>query len=313
MTKTTNPKKKNPALGRGLSALLGDSVDVDTAVGSNEPSVNGISLIPVNAIEANPFQPRTNFRPEELEELAASIGIHGVIQPITVRKMGRDNYQLISGERRTRAAMMSGLTQIPAYVRTANDQGMLEMALIENIQRSDLNAIEIALSYQRLLEECDLKQEELGERVGKNRSTVTNYLRLLKLPEMIQLGIIQGDISMGHARAIINAGSEELQVEIFNQAIENNLSVRDVEALVKNIKTPSSTGSSTSTNSSSSAYTPGGTTWDPEIDRITEEFHRRLKSPVHLKTGKKGGGTVVISYKSVEDLQRILDLLNEAE
>ena len=311
MTKTTNPKKKNPALGRGLSALLGDSVEIETALGSLGTSVDGISLIPINAIEANPFQPRTNFRPEELEELAASIGIHGVIQPITVRKMGRNNYQLISGERRTRAAMMSGLTQIPAYVRTANDQGMLEMALIENIQRSDLNAIEIALSYQRLLEECDLKPEELGERVGKNRSTVTNYLRLLKLPDTIQLGIIQGEISMGHARAIINAGSEEQQVEIFNQVIENNLSVRDVEALVKNNKISSTNG--TSANPSNGAYTPGGTTWDPEIDRITEEFHRRLKAPVHLKTGKKGGGTVVISYKSVEDLQRILNLLNEAE
>lgn len=311
MTKTTNPKKKNPALGRGLSALLGDSVETETALGSLGTSVDGISLIPINAIEANPFQPRSNFRPEELEELAASIGIHGVIQPITVRKMGRNNYQLISGERRTRAAMMSGLTQIPAYVRTANDQGMLEMALIENIQRSDLNAIEIALSYQRLLEECDLKPEELGERVGKNRSTVTNYLRLLKLPDTIQLGIIQGEISMGHARAIINAGSEEQQVEIFNQVIENNLSVRDVEALVKNNKISSTNG--TSANPSKGAYTPGGTTWDPEIDRITEEFHRRLKAPVHLKTGKKGGGTVVISYKSVEDLQRILNLLNEAE
>ncbi|MEC8692258.1 MAG: ParB/RepB/Spo0J family partition protein [Bacteroidota bacterium] len=175
MSKPTT-KKKNPALGRGLSALLDNAGDVSSPK-AETPAAGEVAMIPVSAIEANPFQPRAEFEPEGLEELASSIGVHGVIQPVTVRKMGFDNYQLISGERRTRAAMMAGLTQIPAYVRTANDQGMLEMALIENIQRRDLNAIEIALSYQRLIEECDLNQAELGERVGKQRSTVTNYLR----------------------------------------------------------------------------------------------------------------------------------------
>jgi ParB family chromosome partitioning protein len=215
--------------------------------------------------------------------------------------MGGDNYQIISGERRTRAAMMSGLTQIPAYIRTANDQGMLEMALIENIQRSELNAIEIALSYQRLIEECSLKQEELGERVGKERSTVTNYLRLLKLPDEIQIGIKEGKISMGHARAMINLPTEEHQMALYRDIIENKMSVRDVESAVKEKKQ----------NPEKDFGLITGTDWDPEIDRITEELHRRLKSAVHLKNGSKGKGKIVISYKNREDLERILELIHE--
>ncbi len=297
---TQTPLKKKPAgLGRGLSALL-ESADSDNS-GSNAISLGSIALIPISNIEANPFQPRTDFEPQALEELAASIGIHGVIQPITVRKMGGDNYQIISGERRTRAAMMSGLTQIPAYIRTANDQGMLEMALIENIQRSELNAIEIALSYQRLIEECSLKQEELGERVGKERSTVTNYLRLLKLPDEIQIGIKEGKISMGHARAMINLPTEEHQMALYLDIIENKMSVRDVESAVKEKKQ----------NPEKEFGMITGTDWDPEIDRITEEFHRRLKASVHLKNGSKGKGKIVISYKNREDLERILELIHE--
>jgi ParB family chromosome partitioning protein len=297
---TQTPLKKKPAgLGRGLSALL-ESADSDN-LGSNQISLGSIALIPISNIEANPFQPRTDFEPHALEELAASIGIHGVIQPITVRKMGGDNYQIISGERRTRAAMMSGLTQIPAYIRTANDQGMLEMALIENIQRSELNAIEIALSYQRLIEECSLKQEELGERVGKERSTVTNYLRLLKLPDEIQIGIKEGKISMGHARAMINLPTEEHQMALYRDIIENKMSVRDVESAVKEKKQ----------NPEKDFGLITGTDWDPEIDRITEELHRRLKSAVHLKNGSKGKGKIVISYKNREDLERILELIHE--
>jgi ParB family chromosome partitioning protein len=297
---TQTPLKKKPAgLGRGLSALL-ESADSDNS-GSNAISLGSIALIPISNIEANPFQPRTDFEPQALEELAASIGIHGVIQPITVRKMGGDNYQIISGERRTRAAMMSGLTQIPAYIRTANDQGMLEMALIENIQRSELNAIEIALSYQRLIEECSLKQEELGERVGKERSTVTNYLRLLKLPDEIQIGIKEGKISMGHARAMINLPTEEHQMALYRDIIENKMSVRDVESAVKEKKQ----------NPEKDFGLITGTDWDPEIDRITEELHRRLKSAVHLKNGSKGKGKIVISYKNREDLERILELIHE--
>ncbi len=297
---TQTPLKKKPAgLGRGLSALL-ESADSDNS-GSNAISLGSIALIPISNIEANPFQPRTDFEPQALEELAASIGIHGVIQPITVRKMGGDNYQIISGERRTRAAMMSGLTQIPAYIRTANDQGMLEMALIENIQRSELNAIEIALSYQRLIEECSLKQEELGERVGKERSTVTNYLRLLKLPDEIQIGIKEGKISMGHARAMINLPTEEHQMALYRDIIENKMSVRDVESAVKEKKQ----------NPEKEFGMITGTDWDPEIDRITEEFHRRLKASVHLKNGSNGKGKIVISYKNREDLERILELIHE--
>lgn len=293
-------KKKNPALGRGLSALLDDASEINTR-NSDEISAGSVAMIPVSAIEANPFQPRTNFEPRALEELASSISLHGLIQPVTVRKMGFDNYQLISGERRTRAAMMAGLSQIPAYVRTANDQGMLEMALIENIQRSELNAIEIALSYQRLMEECDLKQEELGERVGKERSTVTNYLRLLKLPEEIQLGIKQGQIGMGHARAMINMEDPEAQMRLFQEIIENKMSVRDVESLVKETKKDSGHLPSYSSIS--------GTDWDPEINRISESFSEKLKAAVHLKNGIKGKGKIIISYKNREDLERILDLI----
>ena len=286
-------------MGRGLSALLSDAeVDATSRDGVN---IGSVALIPLANLEANPFQPRTEFDPEQLEELRQSISIHGVIQPITVRKMGYDKYQLISGERRTRAAMMAGLTQIPAYIRVANDQEMLEIALIENIQRSDLNAIDVAVSYQRLIEECNISQDELGERVGKDRTTVNNYLRLLKLPDEIQMGIKVGKVSMGQARAIINIPDQQQQLELYQHIIANNLSVRDVEALAKKVKA----GGMGDSN-------PGmGTDWDPEVDRIMEAFHQRLKAAVHLKNGAKGGGKIVISYKSREDLVRILSRIPE--
>lgn len=293
-----NIVKKKAGLGRGLSALLENA---DTDITSTHNILAGsISSIPINNIEANPYQPRTEFGQAELQELAESIKIHGVIQPITVRKMGFDRYQLISGERRTRASLLAGLSQIPAYVRVANDQDMLEMALIENIQRSDLNAIEVAVSYKRLLEECNLKQEELGDRVGKDRTTVNNYLRLLKLPEGIQLGIKQGLISMGHARAMINIDDVVSQTELFNQILADSLSVRDVESLVKSRK-----------NGSPIDLGLRGTDWDPEIDRITQAFYKKLRSDVHLKTSGKGKGKIIISFKSREDLERILGLIQE--
>jgi len=213
MTPVTTKKK---SLGKGLGALLQNDMETTSAT----PAGNGIYFIPVSEIESNPFQPRTTFEPEQLEELSNSISTHGLVQPITVRKLSNNKYQLISGERRTRASIMAGLESIPAYVRMANDQEMLEMALIENIQRADLNAIEIALSYKRLLEECKIKQEELGNRVGKNRTTVNNYLRLLRLPEQIQLSIVEGDISMGHARAIINVADVAQQLEYYTQILE---------------------------------------------------------------------------------------------
>ena len=238
---STNNKKK--ALGRGLSALLSDSsadekLEVDIPVGVSAAAaaittapvatipVSGITEIPVDEIEVNPFQPRTHFDQEALIELAESITVHGIIQPITVRRLTDRQYQLISGERRFQASKLAGLKAIPAYIRSADDQQMLEMALIENIQRENLNAIEIALSYQRLITECSLKQEELGERVGKNRTTVTNYLRLLKLPPDIQIAVRDNKLSMGQARAIISVENPEQQLYIFKKTLDEDLFVR---------------------------------------------------------------------------------------
>lgn len=291
--------KKKAGLGRGLGALL-ENANTDITTTASNATAGNVAMIPISSIEANPFQPRTEFEETALNELSESIKIHGVIQPITVRKMGYDRYQLISGERRTRASLLSGLTEIPAFIRVANDQDMLEMALIENIQRSDLNAIEVALSYKRLLEECNLKQEELGERVGKDRTTVNNYLRLLRLPEPIQKGIQVGKVSMGHARAMINMDDAVAQMELFEQIIREELSVRDVESLVKAKKAGQTEGMSMS-----------GTDWDPEIDRITAAFYEKLRAAVHLKSSGKGKGKIIISYKSREDLERILGLINQ--
>jgi ParB family chromosome partitioning protein len=233
---------KKKALGRGLNALLSDSnieerLEVDIPVPSSAPTPpsGGTLEISIQHIEVNPFQPRTHFDQEALKELSESIKVHGIIQPITVRRLARDQYQLISGERRFQASKLAGLTSIPAYVRSADDQQMLEMALIENIQRENLNAIEIALSYQRLISECSLKQDELGDRVGKNRATVTNYLRLLKLPPDVQIAVRDNKISMGHARAIINVENPDQQLYIFKKTLTEDLSVRKVEELVRNL------------------------------------------------------------------------------
>lgn len=291
--------KKKAGLGRGLGALL-ENANTDITTSNSNANTGNVAMIAISSIEANPWQPRSEFEQTALNELTESIRVHGVIQPITVRKMGYDRYQLISGERRTRASLQAGLTEIPAFIRIANDQDMLEMALIENIQRSDLNAIEVALSYKRLLEECNLKHEELGERVGKDRTTVNNYLRLLKLPELIQRGIQLGKVSMGHARAMINMDDAVAQMELYEQIIREELSVRDVESLVKAKKTRQSLGLSMT-----------GTDWDPEIDRITAAFYEKLRAAVHLKASGKGKGKIIISYKSREDLERILGLIGQ--
>ena len=291
--------KKKAGLGRGLGALL-ENANTDITTSNSNANTGNVAMISISSIEANPWQPRSEFEQTALNELTESIRVHGVIQPITVRKMGYDRYQLISGERRTRASLQAGLTEIPAFIRVANDQDMLEMALIENIQRSDLNAIEVALSYKRLLEECNLKHEELGERVGKDRTTVNNYLRLLKLPEPIQKGIQQGKVSMGHARAMINMDDAVAQMELYEQIIREELSVRDVESLVKAKKNGQTLGLSLS-----------GTDWDPEIDRITAAFYEKLRTAVHLKASGKGKGKIIISYKSREDLERILGLIGK--
>jgi ParB family chromosome partitioning protein len=293
----SNPRRN--ALGRGLSALL-ENATTDITTSEAKP-LNSISEIPISQVEANPFQPRTEFKEEELRELSESIKVHGVIQPITVRKMGFDSYQLISGERRTRASRLAGLTHIPAYIRLANDQEMLEMALIENIQREDLNAIEVAISYKRLMDECSLNQEQLGDRVGKNRSTVSNYLRLLNLPDNIQAALRDDKISMGHARAIIGIDDADEQQYLFDQMIENNLSVRAVESLVRKASEESSQKAKEGTRKKSE---PSETYVDFQT-QLSSKFDAKIK----IKADDRGRGSITIPFKSQQDLQRILDLI----
>jgi ParB family transcriptional regulator, chromosome partitioning protein len=293
-TSMNNNIKRN-ALGRGLSALLEDANTDITA--SNVIPVNSINEILISQIQGNPFQPRTEFDEIALKELSESIIIHGVIQPITVRKMGYDTYQIISGERRTRASLLAGLTKIPAFVRVANDQEMLEMALIENIQREELNAMEIAFSYKRLLEECSLTQEQLADRVAKNKTTVINYLRLLKLPENIQLALKENKISMGHARAIINVADEAKQQLLFEQMIAYELSVREVETLVRN------------SNDSVKNEKPIKKSKLQEYLEYQQSLTKKFSSKVAIKADEKGRGTIKILFKSQAELQRILDIL----
>ncbi|MDX5339177.1 MAG: ParB/RepB/Spo0J family partition protein [Cyclobacteriaceae bacterium] len=295
------PNRKS-ALGRGLGALLQDS----PAKGKSDeilPEVakTGISEIPLDEIQVNPYQPRTYFDKDALDELAESIRVQGIIQPITVRKLDANEYQLISGERRFQASKLAGLKQIPAYIRTANDQQMLEMALIENIQRENLNALEIAHSYQRLLAECNLKQEELGDRVGKNRTTVNNYLRLLKLPPTIQAAIRDQQISMGHARALINVENVEKQLAIFKKAVEEELSVRQVEALVKSLNE----------GKPQKEEKPSGL--DPvrkyEMNKIQQRLASHFGTKVALKANDRNKGEIKIPFNSATDLNRILEIL----
>ncbi|MDB4173761.1 ParB/RepB/Spo0J family partition protein [Bacteroidia bacterium] len=288
-------------LGRGLSALLENA---DTDITSIEPkALNSIAAIQISQIIANPFQPRTEFDDEALQELSESIKIHGVIQPITVRKVGYGKYELISGERRTRASILAGMSEIPAYIRLADDQQMLEMALIENIQRENLNAIEIALSYKRLLDECELKQEQLGDRVGKKRSTVNNYLRLLRLPEEIQLSIKDNELKMGHARALVNVEDAELKLAIFRAAVNGNLSVRQVEELVRNEK-ESIAANSTKGKSKTKFFD-----FTKYMNR-KEKIEKSLGTSVQFKSKAEENGTIIISFSSKKQLE---DILNKME
>jgi ParB family transcriptional regulator, chromosome partitioning protein len=297
---------KKKALGRGLSALLSDNeadekleVDIPVSAPPARP-VSGIAEISIDEIEVNPFQPRTHFDQDALLELAESIKVHGIIQPITVRRLNQNQYQLISGERRFQASKLADLKMIPAYIRSADDQQMLEMALIENIQRENLNAIEIALSYQRLITECSLKQDELGERVGKNRATVTNYLRLLKLPPDIQIAVRDNRLSMGHARAIINVENPEQQLYIFKKTVDEDLSVRKVEELVRDF-------SGKKTEAAPVASTPS-TPASREINQLQSSLSSHFGTRVVVKSdGRKG--EIKIPFLSVEDLNRILDIL----
>jgi len=300
---------KKKALGRGLSALLSDStpdekLDVDIQSPANPPGTlaSGIADIPVEQIEVNPFQPRTHFDQEALQELSESIKVHGIIQPITVRRLTNNQFQLISGERRFQASKLAGLKTIPAYIRSANDQQMLEMALIENIQRENLNAIEIALSYQRLISECSLKQDELGDRVGKNRATVTNYLRLLRLPPDIQIAVRDNRLSMGHARAIINVDNPEKQLFIFKKTVAEDLSVRKVEELVREMSPRRGENSGKEKGGST------GSASNKEISQLQSRLSTHFGTRVAVKSdGSKG--EIKIPFLSVEDLNRILDIL----
>lgn len=297
---------KKKALGRGLSALLSDTPGeeeekLESDLPAAPPAQSNLNEIPVAEIEVNPFQPRQHFDQEALQELAESIKVHGIIQPITVRRLSRNQYQLISGERRFQASKLAGLTAIPAYIRSADDQQMLEMALIENIQRENLNPIEIALSYQRLISECHLKQEELGDRVGKNRTTVTNYLRLLKLPPDIQAALRDNRVSMGHARAIINVDNADSQLFIFKKMINEDLSVRKVEELARQVigGTRQVEAETPSTNQNSG---------NKEIIQLQSRLSSHFGTKVKVNSdGKKG--EIKIPFLSVEDLNRILDIL----
>ncbi len=299
---------KRNALGKGLSALLENAnTDITSSKFENEGKVVGaVSTIEISSIEVNPFQPRTHFDEEALNELATSIKEHGIIQPVTVRKLGYDKYQLISGERRFRASQIAGLKSIPAYIRIADDQTMLEMALVENIQRQDLNAIEVAISYKRLIEECSLTQEQLSQKVSKQRSTISNYLRLLKLPVEIQLAIRNGDLSMGHARALINIDNEEKQLEIYLKIITDNLSVRDVENIVRGEKEGSSGAQKESVASDGS--TKSSLSFNDL--KVVEDLRAAFNSKVNIVKSDKGKGKIVIPFKSESDLQRIIDLFD---
>lgn len=296
--------KKN-ALGRGLSALL-ENANTDITTNTTEGSVKvsgAVANIEIAHIETNPFQPRSHFEEQALNELAASIAEHGIIQPITVRKLGYDKYQLISGERRFRASQMAGLTSVPAYIRIANDQAMLEMALVENIQRENLNAIEVAISYKRLIDECALTQEELSQKVSKQRSTITNYLRLLKLPVEIQLAIINNDISMGHARSIINIENPDKQLEIYQQIVANNLSVREAEDLARGVKTAKRTEKNKKDKKAKGQLSF-------EKLKVVDDLRAVFNTKVNISQENNGKGKIVIPFRSDNDLKRILDLLD---
>lgn len=294
---------KKQALGRGLSALLKDpSNDISTAKDKNADTIIGsIVELEIDAIDINPFQPRTNFNEETLRELASSIKELGVIQPITVRKLDFNKFQLVSGERRFRASKLIGLTTIPAYIRIANDQESLEMALVENIQRQDLDPIEIALSYQRLIDEIALTQEQMSERVGKKRSTIANYLRLLKLDPIIQTGMRDGFISMGHGRAIITIEDHNVQLDIYEKIITDKLSVRATENLVKQYNNP------TSKKASESKELP------KFVKKGIKDFSEYFGHKISVKVSSNGKGQITIPFHSEEDFNRIKKLVQRAK
>ena len=292
--------KKN-SLGRGLGALI-ESQETSPRPANLAPAKavrsNGVAEVKIEDIEANPYQPRTIFDEEALNELSSSIKEIGIIQPVTLREKKDGSYELISGERRLRASKLAGLKKLPAYIRKADDQNMLEMALVENIQREDLDAIEIAISYQRLIDECSLTQELLSQRVGKKRATVTNYLRLLKLPADIQLGIKERKVSMGHARALVNIEKPLDQIKIFNKIIEQELSVRKVEELVRNFNLPKD-------------EKPIGVNGQTGYESLKSDLVEYFNSKIEFKRNNNGSGKIVIPFKSDEDLERIIAIFDK--
>ncbi len=293
-------KVKKSDFGKGIRALL---TNIETEVKENPEKVtreltSNVAMLPIEYIEVNPFQPRKDFDPVALNELSASITAYGLIQPITVRRLNDTAYQLISGERRFRASKLAGLTEVPAYIRAAeNDQEMLEMALVENIQREDLNAIEVAISYQRLIDECNMTHENMSDRVGKKRSTITNYLRLLKLPGEIQRSIKNKELSMGHARALAGVTDLGLQLMLFHQTLKDNLSVRDIESLIQKY-----------TESKNSETPAKATKLSPEYRQVQDTLSSFFGSKIQLKPKPDGKGSITINFNSTDDLNRILDL-----
>lgn len=299
--------KKRGSLGRGLSAILGDNT-TKFLTEIREEGTAGVGQtheIAINEIETNPFQPRIEFNPEKLHELATSIEQLGIIQPITVRKLQENKYQIISGERRFRASQLAGLNKIPAFVRIANDQEMLEMALVENIQREDLNPIEIALSYQRLIDEIKLTQEECSKRVGKNRSTVTNFLRLLKLPSEIQKGLRNEEISAGHARALINVQNSDTQINIYHDIVANGYSVREVEQLAKDFGDKNYKRTSKKKALSIVNILPF------QQQKMAHDLSINLDTEIELKINKKGKGKLIIHFDNDTDLTKIFEIINK--
>ncbi|MEW7291371.1 ParB/RepB/Spo0J family partition protein [Aquimarina sp. 2304DJ70-9] len=297
---------KKQALGRGLSALLKDpDNDIKSVEDKNADKVVGnIIELELESIDVNPFQPRTSFNDETLRELATSIKEVGVIQPITVRKLDFNNYQLVSGERRFRASKLAGLKTIPSYIRIANDQESLTMALVENIQRQDLDPIEIALSYQRLIDEISLTQEQLSDRVGKKRSTIANYLRLLKLDPIVQTGMRDGFISMGHGRALINIDNQQQQLDIYEKVIGKSLSVRETEKIVRSLNDPTE---------NNNVGTKAPNQLPRHISKGIKDFSEYFGAKIDIKVSSKGSGKLIIPFSSEEDFKRLKKLINSED
>jgi ParB family chromosome partitioning protein len=294
-------KGKKQALGRGLDAILqSPDTDITSKDISGNYVVGAVAELPIQSIEANPFQPRDHFEEEALNELAESIKHQGIIQPVTVRKLGYEKYQLISGERRLKASKIAGLKSIPAFIRVANDQQMLEMALVENIQRANLNPIEVAISYRRLIEECNITQETLGERVGKNRSTVTNYLRLLKLQPEIQLALQEEKISMGHARALLAMEDDDRRLQLLEEILRDNLSVRDIEKISREEKQQKKVVSRKS-----------NTPLPERFNRAQDNLKGLYQSKIQIKRSLNGKGSITIHFDNDSDFERLMEMMDK--